>query len=169
MKKILLDLALLLSYATSTWADFNDGVVAHLMGQYEEALQTLLPLAETSDHPYAQYYLGVMYANGQGVEQDFDEAAKWYGKAAKQGVPQAQFRLGELYTKGQGVPQDFEYACAWFTVATHLGHAQASKALENTSQRLSPEELAEAKKLGTEFIQQYGKKPGMTKSFHSLP
>ena len=51
-------------------ADFNDGVVALSMGQYDQALQTFLPLAETSDHAYAQYFLGRMYADGRGVEQD---------------------------------------------------------------------------------------------------
>ena len=33
----------------------------------------------------AQYNLGVFYANGEGVEQDFKEAVKWYQKAADQG------------------------------------------------------------------------------------
>ena len=34
---------------------------------------------------YAQYNLGVMYDNGQGVQQDYKEAVKWYRKAAEQG------------------------------------------------------------------------------------
>jgi uncharacterized protein len=99
-----------------------------------------------------------MYTNGQGVKQDFAEAAKWYSRAAKQGISQAQFRLGEIYAKGQGVPADPEQAYAWFAVAAHLGHAQASAALGSSSQKLSPAELAQAKKLGSEFIQQYGNK-----------
>ena len=31
----------------------------------------------------AQYNLGLMYANGQGVEQDDKEAVKWWRKAAE--------------------------------------------------------------------------------------
>ena len=33
----------------------------------------------------AQYNLGVMYDNGEGVPQDYAEAAKWYRLAAEQG------------------------------------------------------------------------------------
>ena len=33
----------------------------------------------------AQYNLAVLYANGQGVPQDYVEARKWYRKAAEQG------------------------------------------------------------------------------------
>jgi TPR repeat protein len=37
----------------------------------------------------AQYTLGELYRNGQGVEQDFKEALKWYQKAADQGYAAA--------------------------------------------------------------------------------
>lgn len=158
MKEILAGLLGLLLAVTNSRADFDEGVVAYAMGQYDKALESLVPLAESSDHPYAQYYLGVMYANGQGVKQDFTEAARWYERAAKQGVPQAQFRLGELYMSGQGVPVDFEQSYAWFTVASHLGHAQAAKALESSLQKLPPQEFADAKRLGEQFIQHYGKR-----------
>ena len=33
----------------------------------------------------AQYNLGVMYDNGQGVVKDKDEAVNWYRRAAEQG------------------------------------------------------------------------------------
>ena len=34
----------------------------------------------------AQFALGLMYEIGEGVEQDIDQAVKWYGKAAEQGL-----------------------------------------------------------------------------------
>jgi len=37
-----------------------------------------------------QYLLGKMYENGKGVEQNYSEAIKWYGKAAKNGHTDAQ-------------------------------------------------------------------------------
>ena len=156
MKKILVGLLGVLLAVARSWADFDEGVVAYAMGQYDKALESMMPLAESANHPYAQYYLGSMYANGQGLKQDFKEAAKWYERAAKQGIPQAQFRLGEIYMSGRGVPMDLERSYAWFAVASHLGHAQAAKALQSSLQRLSPDELAEAKKLGDQLIQQYG-------------
>jgi len=41
----------------------------------------------------AQFNLGGMYDKGQGVEQDFREAVKWYQKAADQGFAPAQNAL----------------------------------------------------------------------------
>ena len=42
----------------------------------------------------AQYNLGVMYDRGDGVDQDYQEALKWYRLAAKQGNAEAQRDLG---------------------------------------------------------------------------
>ncbi len=42
----------------------------------------------------AQYNLGVMYANGQGVPKDEKQAVVWYRKAAEQGYADAQHNLG---------------------------------------------------------------------------
>ena len=46
--------------------------------------------------PQAQYNLGVLYEQGQGVTADYQEAAKWYGLAAAQGDRNAADRLAEL-------------------------------------------------------------------------
>ena len=42
----------------------------------------------------AQYFLGLIYANGRGVAKDEVEAVKWYRKAAEQGDADAQGILG---------------------------------------------------------------------------
>ncbi|HDR2334007.1 TPA: SAM-dependent methyltransferase, partial [Enterobacter kobei] len=54
----------------------------------------------------AQCNLGLMYANGQGVVQDDQQAAAWFRKAAEQGYADAQCNLGVMYAEGRGVPQD---------------------------------------------------------------
>lgn len=54
-----------------------------------------------------------MHANGEGVPQDYVEAAKWYKLAANQGHTKAQFQLGILYKKGLGVAQDYIAAKRW--------------------------------------------------------
>jgi TPR repeat protein len=41
----------------------------------------------------AQFNLGLMYRNGEGVPKDYAEAANWYRKAAEQGVAAAQYTL----------------------------------------------------------------------------
>jgi TPR repeat protein len=48
-------------------------------------LTHLRQLAEQGD-AQAQYDLGVKYAKGQGVPQDFEEASWWFHQAAKRGV-----------------------------------------------------------------------------------
>jgi uncharacterized protein len=63
----------------------------------------------------AQLSLGGMYYNGQGVRQDYTEAAKWTRKAAEQGYTPAQADLGVLYWNGQGVQQDVVLAYMWLS------------------------------------------------------
>ena len=58
------------------------------------------------------------------------EAAKWYRKAAEQGLAGAQYCLGACYNNGEGVEQDFEEAAKWFRKAAEQGDEYAKKALE---------------------------------------
>jgi len=146
-------------------ADFNDGVAALVAGDFDKALQTFVPLAETSDHAYAQYFLGRMYADGRGVEKNLEEAAKWFRKAAEKGVQDAQFRLGGLYERGEGVPQDLEYAYGWYSVSAHIGNPKAAAAIASAGSRLGPEELKEAQALAQDLIVKFGKPaPGVSRA-----
>ena len=69
----------------------------------------------------AQFNLGVMYATGEGVPQDYVEAGAWYRLAAEQGDAIAQFNLGVMYAEGYGVPQDAAEAVAWYRLAAERG------------------------------------------------
>lgn len=150
-------LPLVLAFATlPARADFNDGIVAHQMGEYEKAYNIMRSLAEASNHAYAQYYVGMMYLNGQGVEQDYSEAGEWFLKAAENRVPQAQYKLGRLYFDGQGLPRDFERAYAWFRVGAVHNHKLSIESLEEARNNLSEAELEEAEKLSLQLIEQYG-------------
>ncbi len=152
-------LALLLYFATSTArADFNDGVVAYLTGDYDQAFITMQSLGETADHSLAQYYLGMMYLQGQGIEQDYNKAGEWFRKSAENSIPQAQYKLGRLYMQGRGVPKDYEFAYAWFSAGAAHKHQKSISAIEDTMAKLSEQELAEAKKLSREYITKYGPK-----------
>lgn len=162
MKIRLIALILLALSAGAVRADFNDGVVALMMGDYDKALSILVPLAETADHAYAQYFVGRMYASGQGVEQNMETAAKWYRKAAELGVADAQYRLGSMYEAGDGVPRDMESAYSWYTVAAHLGNAKAPKAVEKSAASLSPTEMKAAAALSADLIEKYGQTPRST-------
>ena len=76
----------------------------------------------------AQYNLGVMYDNGQGVRQDDAQAVYWYRKAAEQGNVEAQHNLGAVYVNGQGVHQDHKIAKEWYKKACDNGLQQSCDA-----------------------------------------
>lgn len=74
----------------------------------------------------AQQNLGNMYRKGQGVPQDYAEAAKWFRKAAEQGRADAQSNLGKMYENGLGgLPRDYGEALNWFRKAADQGDAIA--------------------------------------------
>jgi len=77
----------------------------------------------------AQCRLGVAYSTGEGVPQDYKEAAKWYRLAAEQGNANAQALLGSCYSLGQGVPQDSKEAVKWYRLSAEQGLAQAQALL----------------------------------------
>jgi len=73
----------------------------------------------------AQYDMGWLYENGQGVPQDYREAMRWYRKAANQGKAAAQNSIGSLYQNGQGVEQDYGEAMRWYRRAADQAYPAA--------------------------------------------
>jgi TPR repeat protein len=104
----------------------------------EKAVQWYQKAADQG-HPMAQYALGIMYENGDGVLADKRTAAEWYRKAATRGVAHAQFNLGVLFARGEGVDKDIGQARRWLTEASHSDNQavaeQAEAALEQLSGR----------------------------------
>jgi len=90
--------------------------------------RALVKSAEHGDAE-AQYALGSLYATGQGVLQDFKQAAQWYSKAAGKGHVWAQTNLGFFYDKGLGVAQDYAAAFKWYQKAAGQGDATAQSDL----------------------------------------
>ncbi len=73
----------------------------------------------------AAFEVGVRYAEGRGVPQNYEEAAKWYERAAQAGVVPGMFRLGTLYEKGLGLKKDWEVARRYYMQAAERGNAKA--------------------------------------------
>jgi len=73
----------------------------------------------------AECTIGVMYKQGNGVPQDYVQAARWFQRAAKHGQDDAQFCLGELYQNGQGVKKDPAQAAKWFLKSASQGYGEA--------------------------------------------
>ena len=87
-------------------------------------LTALLKAAKQGDVE-AQYQLGKMFDDGDGVDQDFDKAACYYTDAAEQGHAEAQFQLGIMHGNGQGVTRDNAEVLHWFRRAAERGHVKA--------------------------------------------
>ena len=129
---------------------YQEGYDAYNRGDYDTALKEFRPLAEQG-YPLAQATLGFMYAKGQGVPQDDQEAVRWSRLAAEQGDAGAQFNLGLMYAKGQGVAQNYIQAYMWETLAAAQGNELAAKGLEILEKQMTPAQIAEAQRLAGEW------------------
>jgi TPR repeat protein len=107
-------------------------------------------LAAAGGEVGAQFNLGLMYSNGQGIVQDYAEAVKWYRLAAAQGLALAQHNLGSMYYNGQGVVQDYVRAHMWFNLVAAKGDADAVKNREVVAAKMTTQQIAAAQKLARE-------------------
>ena len=105
-------------------ARIDERVAAYKRDDYETPLREMKLLAQQGDAE-AQYNLGAMYDEGQGVPQSDTEAAQWFRKAAERGLAEAQYNLGIGYRDGQGVAQDYGEAVMWHRKAAKQGDADA--------------------------------------------
>ncbi len=128
---------------------FSRGKDAYLLGNYLEAA-TWFRLAAEQGVADAQFILGVMYENGQGVPQDHAEAVRWYRLAAEQGHANAQYNLGVSYVIGEGVPKNYILGYKWFNLAAAGGHEDAAAARERLSRLMTPAQIAEGQRLSSE-------------------
>ncbi len=78
----------------------------------------------------AQFNLGLMYINGEGVPQDIPHAVELFQKAAEQGHVDAQNNLGAMYFTGEGVTRDEKKAIEWFEKAAAQGNEDARANLD---------------------------------------
>ncbi len=99
---------------------FKMGEELYNKKRYKEAISFLTESAN-ADHPGAQYLLGKMYANGNGIEKDYDISYMWLKKSADQGYAKGQMGLGYLYYRGWGVEKDENEALKWYLMAEEQG------------------------------------------------
>lgn len=106
-------------------------------------------------NPAAQFGLGSMHLVGEGLPQNYTEAAKWFRMAADQGYAHGQFSLGLMYRFGQGVPLDYIQAHMWSELAASKlkGEARekAVKLRNAAAESMTREQIDEAQRLATEW------------------
>lgn len=137
--------------ALPVWAgEVEVGARALEQGDYAAVYNEFRPLAEHGNAA-AQFNLGVMYANGQGVPQDHAEAARWFRMAAAQGYVNAQRNLGVMYTLGRGVPQDYVQGYLWSELSAAQGDRESAMLRDTLVKEMTDEQIAEAKKLARDW------------------
>ena len=103
----------------------NGGIAdASKTRQFTALLSDYRQGAERGDSA-AQYALGEIYARGEGVPKNHDQALKWYRKAAEQDHVGSQYMLGMIYTLGLLGHRDYVEAVKWLRKAADQGHGKA--------------------------------------------
>ncbi len=93
-------------------------------GTQSERLDALLRAARAGEGR-ASCRLGDLYRQGEAVEQDWDEAFRWYSLGASQGDAHAQNNLATLFLHGIGCLPEETRAVFWYRKSAAQGHATA--------------------------------------------
>ncbi len=151
MRTLTSSLALLLFLTlTVTAADFSAGLDAYQKKDYAAAVKEWRPLAEKGDAP-SQFNLGLLYVDGLGVPQDYNQALSWFERSAQQDYEKAQLNLGAMYGGGKGVKRDYVQAYKWLNVCAAKGDQKCVAQRDLVAQKLKPKQLAEAQRLASAF------------------
>lgn len=104
---------------------FERGMQLGKAGDFAAALP-LIRSAADAGHADAQFTLGTMYANGQGVPLSKTDARLWFERAAQKNHPRALYNLGLYHERGISVPKDMSTALSWYRRGASNGDAQAA-------------------------------------------
>ncbi len=145
-RRLLLSLstpALFFAAFTQAHADFAEGVEAYDGGDLEMAVAAWREAAATGDME-AVVALAGLYAQGSGLPQDWQAAARLYRQAAEAGHKIAQLNLGELFATGRGVERDPVQAYLWYGLAAEQGSLWAARELNVITRLMPADDLARA-------------------------
>lgn len=92
----------------------------------KERLQDELQRDANDGDAQSCFALALRYYQGENVEQDYSEAAKWLEKAAAGNHLDAMNLLGSLYAEGKLGPVNNEKALHWWHLASNLSHVEAT-------------------------------------------
>jgi len=80
-------------------------------------------------HPEAQYQLGVMYLNGEGVDKSRIVGMKWLMLASRKGFAKAQALLGDIYLSIKNSPKSRLTGLMWHRMAEKNAEADNEEEL----------------------------------------
>lgn len=132
---------------------YNLGTFLMNEGRLAEA-QNWLTTAANMGIRNAQYNLGQLHSNLQ-KPPNYREAFKWFKESAELGHLEGQYNTCHMYSAGDGVPRNEVQAYMWCEIAARSGHRIAAENRDHISQRMSEEEIAQARKLADNWYAQH--------------
>ena len=85
------------------------------------------PLANSG--AVSNHELGMAYALGNTLEQDYAKAFEHFNRSAQEGYAPAQYRLAAAYANGDGTEKDPARAVEWYEKSAGQGHTAAQRSL----------------------------------------
>lgn len=106
-----------------------------------------------------QYAVGVRYAMGDGVKQDYTEASRWFSMAAAQGNVDAQSTLGAYYMTGTGVIKDPSKAYFWALLAQAGGDEASKTRVPILASRMPHQQLVTVQEQADQWLKDHQSNP----------
>ena len=93
---------------------------------HQTAVELLEILDDADRDGNAYYTIGREYLLGEnGKEKSYEQAAKYFRRAAKRGHPKGQTAIGKMYQYGDGVRQHYGKALKWLEMAAKQNEPEA--------------------------------------------
>ena len=153
---------LLVEYGPEFPEEIHPEAYEQLAARYHEVKRTAWDAEQ--GNASAQFRLGCLYKDGCGVQQDRNQTAFWWRKAAEQGDIDAQYGLGLAYQEGQGVPRDYAEAYFWYELAA-VGELDPSSAKNITkfqdeaALHMTPTDILRAHERARKWFEAHPTKP----------
>ena len=111
--------------------------------------------------PKQNFEMGVSYFNGVGLEQNYEQAHKYFKLSAEKGYEKALHKLGLIYFMGYGFAQDYKISYALFLLGSRYSDNSSSQALNVLSSTMTDSQITEARKIAESFHRRISRGEGL--------
>ena len=135
MKKILLPIFFFLSFSLHVFSIEQEETFTDLISGEGMLDPSLLESLVSQGDIRAINNVGLLWAKGYDGNQSFEEAFKWWKKAADQGYTVSMNNIGLLFANGNGFEKDPAKAFDWWFQSAFLGDAWAMNSVGDCYER----------------------------------
>ena len=122
MKLVIVHLLFLLNillFSNNLYANYLDGFKEYEKKIYQLAFEHWQEGANQND-TLSQFYLGLLYKNGLGINQDYTKAFELFKIVSVKGLSEGYYNLGLLYYNGLGTEKNYNKAFINFNIAKDM-------------------------------------------------